>query len=186
MSPLFSPKDSDRNVPGGKDHPSDHSAYYGPWEDAFDKYGYDDGDGLVGTYEVERVLIDAGYEVECVQWGLHNVVIEVIRKGGIDAIPTDDDEVCIGYSDPRDYLPQDIIALLDLHFSGSTEQAAPEREATKGYVVTLTRIVNYEVRIDACSPEDAMDRALSVDANILDADHVVGGEITADFATLDG
>lgn len=28
-------------------------------------------------------------------------------------MPEDSDETCVGYSDPRGYLPKDVIALLD-------------------------------------------------------------------------
>jgi hypothetical protein len=68
-------------------------------------------------------------------------------------------------------------------FPRNRAQAGREDGATTRYIVTLTRIVNYEVRIEANSPEEAMDRARSVDGSILNADHMVGEELTADFAT---
>jgi len=86
------------------------------WEDAFDKFGYDGGDGLIGTFEVERVLIDSGFEVECAQWGLHNMLIVSICKNGAELIPLDDPEIALGYDEARSYLPQSIVDLLDRAF----------------------------------------------------------------------
>jgi hypothetical protein len=146
------------------------------WEDAFDKFGYDDGDGVIGTYEVERVLIEAGYTVECAQWTLHNVVIESIRKDGVELIPLDNLDIAFGYDDPRTYLPADLIELLDRRL---TKFARP---SLNRYTVTLTKIVNYEVTLEATSHADAMERALDLEE---DAYSVCGGELTADYADLE-
>lgn len=83
------------------------------WEEAFDKFGFKDGDGQVETWQVEAVLTEAGYECIVEGWGLHNTVISSIRKDGTEFVPQDDDEVAFGYDCPRTYLPEDIIALLD-------------------------------------------------------------------------
>lgn len=81
------------------------------WEEAFDKFGFDDGDGLVMTDTVVRVLADAGYNVTAEPWGSHNVVIFSIKDAsGVEQIPTD---INLGYDEPRDYLPEAIITLLD-------------------------------------------------------------------------
>jgi hypothetical protein len=81
------------------------------WEEAFDKFGFEDGDGPVMTDVVERVLTDAGYSVTAEPWGLHNVVIQSIKDAaGTDLIPAD---INLGYDDPRDYLPAALITLLD-------------------------------------------------------------------------
>lgn len=86
------------------------------WQEAFDKFGYDDGDGHVGTPEVMAVLETAGYRCKAHAWGLHNTVIVSIEgPGGEQLIPK---TATIGYDDPRDYLPAAIIGLLD--------QALPE------------------------------------------------------------
>ena len=84
------------------------------WTEAFDKFGFDDGDGLVMTWHGADVLNAAGFEAEADSWGLHNVVITSIvcpKRGQL--MPDDSDEARIGYSDPRGYLPSDVIALLD-------------------------------------------------------------------------
>jgi hypothetical protein len=39
------------------------------WEEAFDKLGFRDGDGLVETQTVADALMDAGYEVVVEEWG---------------------------------------------------------------------------------------------------------------------
>ncbi len=81
------------------------------WEEAFDKFGFDDGDGLVMTDTVVRVLTDAGYTVTAEPWGSHNVVIFSIKDAsGAEQIPTD---INLGYDEPRDYLPEAIVTLLD-------------------------------------------------------------------------
>ncbi len=83
------------------------------WEEAFDKFGFNDGDGQVETYQVENVLTDAGYDVQTQTWGMHNTLIVSVKKDGLELISSDDPNVDIGYSDPRSYLPKTIIQLLD-------------------------------------------------------------------------
>jgi hypothetical protein len=85
------------------------------WEDAFDKFGFGDGDGLVMTEQVADVLRKAGYAVTTEHWGLHNVIITSIALGGIDQIP---DGVTLGYDDPRGFLPAGIVAILDTALNG--------------------------------------------------------------------
>ena len=81
------------------------------WEEAFDKFGFDDGDGAVMTDVVVAVLQDAGYSVTAEPWGSHNVIIFSIKDAsGAELIPKD---IQIGYDEPRDYLPDVIITLLD-------------------------------------------------------------------------
>lgn len=86
------------------------------WEEAFDKFGFNDGDGQNETAQVEDVLTDAGYEVRTGAWGLHNEVIISIKKDGQELIPFDDPKIAFGYTDAREYLPAEIIALLDEKF----------------------------------------------------------------------
>ena len=57
------------------------------WEDAFKKFGFEDGDGIIMTEHVARVLRDAGYDVTVEAWGFHNVVIASILQNGIEQIP---------------------------------------------------------------------------------------------------
>ena len=93
--------------------------YHWDWEDAFDKFGFDDGDGLVMTGTVSGVLRDAGYLVEAQPWGLHNIVIISIKRDDINLIP---ETANVGYDNPRKYLPKAIVELLDrvLHDSAET------------------------------------------------------------------
>lgn len=88
------------------------------WDDAFQKFGFNDGDGIVMTEHVARVLRDAGYVVTVEAWGLHNVVIASILDAGIEQIPEDYDYVD---DDPRDHLPKKIVTLLDQAFTSTTE-----------------------------------------------------------------
>lgn len=80
------------------------------WEEAFSKFGFNDGDGDVYTDEVVAVLENAGYKACAEKWGIHNVVISSIEKDGVELIP---DDVGLGYGDPRKYLPAEIVTLLD-------------------------------------------------------------------------
>lgn len=87
--------------------------YQWNWEEAFDKFGFNDGDGQVETWQVEDVLCQAGYTVKVDQWGIHNVVIVSIKKGDQELIPFENPEYTFGYDDPRKFLPKEIVDLLD-------------------------------------------------------------------------
>ena len=80
------------------------------WCEAFDKFGFGDGDANVYTSVVAEVLNEAGYAVDYENWGLHNVIITSVRRNGVEQIPA---RARIGYDDPRAYLPRTIVALLD-------------------------------------------------------------------------
>ncbi|MBU1210189.1 MAG: hypothetical protein KJ587_02830 [Alphaproteobacteria bacterium] len=86
------------------------------WTEAFEKFGFNDGDGQVETWQVEGVLTDAGYAVTVQGWGLHNTVITSVKKDGVEQIPYGRPGFTFGYDEPRSYLPPEIIALLDEHF----------------------------------------------------------------------
>ena len=87
--------------------------YRWSWTEAFEKFGFGDGDGQVETWQVEAVLVEAGFDVTVEGWGLHNTLITSIKQDKIELIPHDDPEVSFGYDDPRTYLPAPIFALLD-------------------------------------------------------------------------
>ncbi len=83
------------------------------WTEAFDEFGFNDGDGSVETWQVEDVLIQAEYAVTVNGWGLHNTVIASIKSDGVEQIPYGDPTIRFGYDDPRAYLPAKIVNLLD-------------------------------------------------------------------------
>lgn len=87
--------------------------HYWSWEEAFDKFGFGDGDDLIMTEVVAEVLRRHGYTVEAKIAGLHNAIITDITRDGVPCIP---DDVARGYDDPRKYLPEDIVALLNFEF----------------------------------------------------------------------
>lgn len=90
------------------------------WEEAFDKFGFGDGDGLVMTDRVAGALRNAGYTVAVEPWGMHNVTISSIKTdAGREVIPFGTIE--FGYDDARDYLPESIVKLLDETFTADTE-----------------------------------------------------------------
>jgi hypothetical protein len=59
---------------------------------------------------VAAVLEQAGYVVQHDVWGLHNDVIDSIKKDEVEQIPGSAE---VGYDNPRDYLPAAIVTLLD-------------------------------------------------------------------------
>lgn len=85
------------------------------WEEAFDKFGFGDGDGLVMTESVARTLREAGYAVTTHHWGMHNVIITSIKLADAEQIP---EKTRLGYDNPRDYLPAAIVTLLDTALGG--------------------------------------------------------------------
>ena len=50
------------------------------WEEAFEKFGFNDGDGLVATSSVIEVLEEAGYTVKAESFSIHNTVITSIER----------------------------------------------------------------------------------------------------------
>ena len=99
--------------------PTCHVEHRWSWTEAFDKFGFDDGDGIVMTEHVARVLRAAGYTAEQHAWGCHNVIIVSIKtRKGKEVLP---ESANVGYDDPRDYLPKRIIAPLDRAFPEGEE-----------------------------------------------------------------
>jgi hypothetical protein len=90
--------------------------YHWRWEEAFDKFGFDDGDGQVMTADVAQVLRAAGYEVMSAPWGTHNVTIYSIKHNGLEQIP---EGAKAGYDNPRKYLTPSIVRLLDRKLGGA-------------------------------------------------------------------
>jgi len=115
------------------------------WEEAFDKWGFGDGDGPNFTCEVAGALQSKfGYVCKLDTWGSHNFMIMNVvdpktqkcvykrRPWDPKCHDQDDMEICggrayvkttdscngwrIGYDDPRDYLPDEIVAYLDETF----------------------------------------------------------------------
>ena len=88
------------------------------WNEAFFKFGFDDGDGEVKTHLVVRALENAGYRVKYSRWSPHNTLIYSIERDGIELMPMNNPHKRIGYDNPREYLPEDILTLLDEEFPG--------------------------------------------------------------------
>ena len=88
------------------------------WEEAFDKFGFGDGGGWNGTDLVSDAIEELGYQTECAPWGCHNHMIMDILKDGKSILPPDID---VGYDDPNNYLPDDILEILDSTFDDKYE-----------------------------------------------------------------
>lgn len=108
------------------------------WGEAFSKFGFGDGDLWNGTHEVGGEIESLGYEVECDTWGCHNYMIVDIKKDGKSILFIDKENHLLddwlpeilkrsgdleplGYAEPRDYLPDDIINHLDKVFTDDYE-----------------------------------------------------------------
>ena len=92
--------------------------YEWSWEEAFDKFGFEDGDGLVMTDHVADFLRSTGLSVTVQQYGFHNLVITDIERDGQSLIP---ETAQRGYDDPREYLPEDVVDDLDRRFPEGRE-----------------------------------------------------------------
>lgn len=86
------------------------------WSEAFAKFGFNDGDGQIETWRVEDALIDAGYAVTVDRWGVHNTLITSVKRHGVELIPFDDPDYSFGYDDPREFLPGELVSLLEEEF----------------------------------------------------------------------
>lgn len=85
------------------------------WEEAFNKFGFDDGDGPNFTNEVVMFINYLGYLAEPENWGIHNyMIMSILDKDGNELM--DENKIRIGYDDPRDYLPPELVSKLDAHF----------------------------------------------------------------------
>ena len=85
------------------------------WDEAFQKYGFGDGDDWVGTYLVEAFLAGKGYQTDTAS-GMHNCYITSIVRtvDGVDLMDVEDREDSY---EPRTYLPADLVAALDAYFN---------------------------------------------------------------------
>ena len=86
------------------------------WEEAFDKFGFGDGDGWNGTDRVAAFIEEQGYETDCDVWGIHNYMIMDIKRAGASIMP---DGVDVGYTDPRTWIPKTLQQKLDKEFQDS-------------------------------------------------------------------
>lgn len=82
------------------------------WTHAFDKFGYDDGDGNVETPLIAKALGQHGYLVKYSRWSPHNTIIYSIVKDDVEFMPQENSEFVIGYDDPRNYLSSKILKIL--------------------------------------------------------------------------
>jgi len=97
----------------------DAQEIYWEWGEAFDKFGFGDGDGWNGTDIVADFIEIFGYETKRQQWGIHNYMIMDLTVWcgpiQISIIPKD---INMGYDNPHDYLPKRLIEDLEMKFNG--------------------------------------------------------------------
>ncbi|MGH1378973.1 MAG: hypothetical protein ACRBB3_09155 [Alphaproteobacteria bacterium] len=95
------------------------------WVEAFSKFGFNDGDGMIGTWLVADILARKGYALNIGKWGVHNIMISSLRKNGTEFMPDALTDYRIGYDNPRTYLPSHIIELLDKSFPTTSVYSFP-------------------------------------------------------------
>jgi hypothetical protein len=104
------------------------------WVDAFDKFGFGDGDGANFTDDVAAFINSKGYECDCETWGIHNYMIKDITahdpetdECGASIMtypeghPKFGEEVDYGYDNPREWLPKWLVEKLDKEFGEDNE-----------------------------------------------------------------
>tara|TARA_A100001037_G_scaffold286367_1_gene294701 strand:+ start:1252 stop:1566 length:315 start_codon:yes stop_codon:yes gene_type:complete len=94
---------------------------YWEWQDAFSKFGFEDGDGPNFTDKVAEFLSDKGYDVDCDTWGIHNYMIWKLvpphsKHDLLDSDVLNAQGFQYGYDEPEDYLPEDLVTLLNEEF----------------------------------------------------------------------
>ena len=93
------------------------------WEEAFCKWGFGDGDGLIFTDVVAAEIETLGYRVEYDTPGVHNCyILHIETSDGTCVYGTDDHDP--GYDDPHLVLPVDIVKHLDKALPPSKEMYA--------------------------------------------------------------
>ena len=88
------------------------------WTECFMKWGQNDGDGNIYTYDVAEFLESKGWTVGVDSWGLHNTVIHVLidpSRNCVYRIWSGDESVNYDKS-AEEILPPDLIAELDARF----------------------------------------------------------------------
>lgn len=87
------------------------------WEEAFDKFGFGDGDGWNGTDIVGDFIESLGYGVVCDQWGIHNyMIMDLTVWCGPILISIIPEHVNIGYDNPHKYLSGNLVRELEARF----------------------------------------------------------------------
>ena len=112
------------------------------WEDAFSKFGFEDGDGWNGTHIVAEFIEKLGYTTDCDHWGCHNYMIMDIQKDGVSLM--DEEKIKVGYDEPHTYLPAGLVAALNKEFPSGYD---PDEE-TRALVKRLDPIFKFFHRHD--------------------------------------
>ena len=99
--------------------------YHWEWVEAFSKFGFNDGDGIIGTWLIADILAREGYAINIGKWGVHNIMISSLRKNGTEFMPDALTDYRIGYDNPHLYLPIEIIKLLDEAFPVTSVYSFP-------------------------------------------------------------
>lgn len=92
------------------------------WCESFAKFGHDDGEDCVHTFNVGNFIEKVGYHVEVLSVSTHNPIVLVLSKLDDEhkLVVTYGDNIPegnqLGYSNPRENLPPALVTLLDQEF----------------------------------------------------------------------
>lgn len=104
----------------------DGQRYEWTWEEAFQKFGFNDGAMGYLSHEVADVLRNSHLEPEVVveTSAIHNAMVVSIKLGEIEQIPYERPKFHFGRDCPRKYLSDEIVAILDQAFNHNTGEPA--------------------------------------------------------------
>ncbi len=96
------------------------------WEEAFQKFGFNDGAMGYLSEEVADALRNSHLQLEVAveTLAIHNAMIFSIKSGGTELIPFEKQSFNFGRDCPREYLSDEIVAILDQAFNQNTGEAA--------------------------------------------------------------
>ncbi len=82
------------------------------WEEAFNKFGFGDGDDWNGTHIIFDFMEGLGFKnIEPDTWGMHNYMIFSMKDKKGKKYEFD------GYEDPRKILPRSVVKKLDKKYA---------------------------------------------------------------------
>ena len=90
------------------------------WREAFDKFGFQDGDGWNGT-DIVADYIEETFNVVTQRdsWGCHNyLILDVLCKNGVSQIPNN---FTVGYDEPDQWMHPSWVTNLDMYFDNWKE-----------------------------------------------------------------
>lgn len=94
-------------------------SYDWSWTEAFNKYGFNEGETDTYTFEVSDFLADLGYIIETTS-GIHNTYISSLRSPtGVELLAVN--KFNVGIDDAEEQLPDVLVDALNQKFGPATD-----------------------------------------------------------------